>query len=537
MDLATTAPAAASTRRRSSSSPLTACATILAPIAVGLAPPIWLWASNRTDFPPTVILRPAILVVVAAVLLLALFRWLTGDLGAASLLVSATFVAVFMFGNQLDILAAILGREPRRGPLLIRVANIIVLGLTIAGVTVLARRGRDLGRVARFVGLIAVILIVLAVVRPFGAVTDVSLGLDGAGPGLGEGAASGATTPSLAPMHPRSVPVLAHDDAAHPDVYYVILDGYARADALAAHYGFDNAPFIEALKARGFYIGDKSSTNYSVTYLSLASSLNGRYLTDEVGQLGRQGYYDLIQSAKVPAAFRDRGYRYNMTRTVWDGTTGSPIADAELGAAPTFANEYEAALAEQSILRGVLPKTSIADYHRAAFAALRAVAEDPSPTFTFSHLILPHPPYVFDHDGSVILDTTSLRGAWGGTANKQAYIEQVRFANQQMLDTVDAIRSASTTPPVIILQSDHGSWTGRFDGNPPLADVMRERMSILNAYLVPDSVRELLYPTITPVNSFRAIDKGLFGESIALLPDRSWYGVDDSTLEPYVPAN
>ena len=333
------------------------------------------------------------------------------------------------------------------------------------------------------------------------------------------------------------MPVLAHDDAAHPDVYYVILDGYARADALAAHYGFDNAPFIEALKARGFYIGDESSSNYPVTYLSLASSLNERYLTDEVGKLSRQGYYDLIRSAKVPAAFRDRGYRYNMTRTVWDGTTGSPIADAELGAAPTFANEYEAALAEQSILRGVLPKTSIADYHRAAFAALRAVAEDPSPTFTFSHLILPHPPYVFDHDGSVVLDTTSLRGAWGGTANKQAYIEQVRFANQQTLDTVDAIRSASTTPPVIILQSDHGSWSGRFDGNPSLADVMREHMSILNAYLVPDSVRDLLYPTITPVNSFRVIDKGLFNDSIDLLPDRSWYGVDDSTLEPYVPAN
>lgn len=536
MDLAATAPAAAPSRL--SSTRLTTCATIIAPIAVGLAPLVWLWASNRTDFAPTVILRPAILVIVAALLLLALFRWITGDLGAASLLVSATFMVIFLFGNQLDVLAAILGREPRRGPLLIRVANVIVLGLAIAGVTVLARRGRDLGRVARLVGLIAVILIVLGIVRPFGAATDVSLGLDGAGPGqLDVGGASGGTAPSRAPAHARSVPVIARDDVAHPDVYYVILDGYGRADALAAHYGFDNQPFIEALKDRGFYIGDESSSNYPVTYLSLASSLNERYLTDEVGHLGRQGFYDLIRSAKVPAAFRDRGYRYDMTRTVWGGTSGSPIADAELGAAPTFANEFEAALAEQSILRGVLPKTSIADYHRAAFAALRTVAGDPSPTFTFSHIILPHPPYVFDHDGNEVLDTTVLRGGWGGAANEQAYIEQVRFANQQILDTVDAIRAASTTPPIIILQGDHGTWTGRADGNPSHADVMRERMSILNAYLVPDGVRDLLYPTITPVNSFRAIDKGLFGDSIDLLPDQSWYGEDDSTLEPYVPAN
>ena len=160
MDLAATARAAAAPSGRSSSTALSASATMVAPIMVGLAPLIWLWTSNQTEFAPTVMLRPAILVIVGAFLLLAVFRRITGDLGAASLLVSVTFIVIFAYGNQLDVLAAILGRESIRGALLIRVTDLVVLGLAGAGVIVLARRGRDLGRVARLLGLVAVILIV-----------------------------------------------------------------------------------------------------------------------------------------------------------------------------------------------------------------------------------------------------------------------------------------------------------------------------------------------------------------------------------------
>ena len=60
------------------------------------------------------------------------------------------------------------------------------------------------------------------------------------------------------------MPVLPHDDASHPDVYYVILDGYARADALATHYGYDNEPFLDALRERGFVVADQGHLELSV---------------------------------------------------------------------------------------------------------------------------------------------------------------------------------------------------------------------------------------------------------------------------------
>jgi hypothetical protein len=519
---------------------LTDIATIGAPVAVGLSPLAWLWAGNRSEFEPGVMVVPAILVAGLALLLVAVFRLITGRLGAASLLASATLVAIFAFGTELDVLAAVLGREPARAALLVRAINLVALVLVIVVVVLVSRRGRDVGRLARSVGLWALVLIVLGVIRPFGGATDLSLGIDGAGPGALDEGGGGAAVPAEAAPSARSLPVLAADDEAHPDVYYVIFDGYGRADALAAHYGFDNAPFLAELEARGFFVADRASSNYPYTYLSLASSLNERYLTDEIGRSDPyRAYLPLIRSSGAAARFRDRGYAYAITRTVWAGTSGSPIADEVLGPSTAFANEYEAAVVEQSILRGLLPHPSIADYHLAAFDALEAIAADARPTFTLAHIILPHPPYVLDRDGRVVQDISVLRGQWGGAANERGYLEQVRFVNDRIIEVIDTILARSTTRPIIVLQGDHGSWSTRFEAGVPHQVVAAERMSILNAYLVPDDVRSLLYPSITPVNTFRAIDQAQFGEAIDLLPDERWYGDGGppSNLERYVPGD
>lgn len=518
----------------------TAIATIGAPVAVGLTPLIWLWANNRGEFEPGVLVGPAVVVTLTALLLVAFYRWLTHDLGAGSLLASATLVAILAFGTELDLLAALLGREPGRAALVVRAANVLALAVLIVAVVVVARRGRRVGRIARLVGLQAVILIALAISRPFGAVTDLPLGLDGAGPGAFDGGEHGGAIPAEEIPGARSTPERARDDEAHPDIYYVILDGYARADALAEHYGFDNAPFLAELEARGFFIADRSVANYPYTYLSLASSLNQRYLTEEIDTAQPyRAYLPLIRSAGVPARYRDRGYRYALTRTVWAGTSGSPIADVQLGPVSIVGNEFEAAVVERSLFRGLLPNPTIAEYHLAAFDDLEAIASDVRPTFTLAHVVAPHPPYVLDRDGRVTLDSTVLRGQWGGAENERGYLEQVRFVNRRAIELIDSILTSSTTRPIIVLQGDHGTWSSRFEAGVSKDTVAAERMSILNAYLVPDPVRDLLYPSITPVNTFRVIERGLFDGSVELLPDESWYGDGGpaSDLQRHVPVD
>ena len=65
------------------------------------------------------------------------------------------------------------------------------------------------------------------------------------------------------------------------------------------------------------------------------------------------------------------------------------------------------------------------------------------------------------------------------------------------------------------------------------------RLSILNAYYVNDQAKSSLYPSITPVNSFRVIFNSLFNTKIPLLDDTSYYAYKpdkfNETLESHQP--
>ena len=101
--------------------------------------------------------------------------------------------------------------------------------------------------------------------------------------------------------------------AQPPDIYYLVLDGYARADFLADEFDFDNAVMLDFLKERGFYVGERSRANYSITLPALASSLNYEYLDDLLGgDLGdfsdRSFARELIRDSRAVKMLRRAGY-------------------------------------------------------------------------------------------------------------------------------------------------------------------------------------------------------------------------------------
>jgi hypothetical protein len=50
-----------------------------------------------------------------------------------------------------------------------------------------------------------------------------------------------------------------------------------------------------------------------------------------------------------------------------------------------------------------------------------------------------------------------------------------------------------------------------------------ERTSILNAYYLPNGGSQDLYPTISPVNSFRIVLNTYFGTNLELLPSETYF--------------
>jgi hypothetical protein len=93
----------------------------------------------------------------------------------------------------------------------------------------------------------------------------------------------------------------------------------------------------------------------------------------------------------------------------------------------------------------------------------------------------------------------------------------VTYINKRILAIVDLILKDSPKPPIIIIQGDHG---------PAPFDVIPRRMKNLNSYYFPDNT-EGLYPTITPVNTFRLILNKYFGQQYPMLEDRSLYSAYD----------
>jgi len=112
----------------------------------------------------------------------------------------------------------------------------------------------------------------------------------------------------------------------------------------------------------------------------------------------------------------------------------------------------------------------------------------------------------------------------------KSYRDQLEFVTFKARQMVDRILAQSSRPPIIILQGDHGPASFR-NWNDLDSEQLAERTAILNAYLIPkDSTGPAWYDSISPVNTFRLIFDRVFGESLPLLPDRSWF----STIrQPY----
>jgi hypothetical protein len=96
----------------------------------------------------------------------------------------------------------------------------------------------------------------------------------------------------------------------------------------------------------------------------------------------------------------------------------------------------------------------------------------------------------------------------------------VSFLDKKLLHAVDVILSRSAEPPIIILQGDHGS-RAYASLDRPEACFLKENLAILNAYYLPGGAGALVYPEITPVNTFRLIFKRYFGAEMNLLEDKS----------------
>lgn len=328
--------------------------------------------------------------------------------------------------------------------------------------------------------------------------------------------------------------------------YYIILDGYGRADMLQAVHGFNNSAFVDALEQSGFIVASRSQANYPRTLLSLSSSLNMQYLETMSSVMGDSNLWwpvmGTVQQSEVRKILQNWGYKTVFFASVWDYTD---IRDGDFYEAPypvMLKNFYNSFLnfTNLSILRSI-DRFGVAypsyDTHRRiilfSFKRLPEVAAIPGPKFVFAHIVAPHPPYVFDRTGNPVdsdfpyslIDPYRQRGDI--LESRNSYLDQLMFINQEILTTIDGILANSNIPPSIILQADHGPGI-LIDYNSIENSCLYERFSILNAYYLPGVDRDSVPMDLSPVNSFRFIFNSYFQTKLEILPNRQYFSTSDN---------
>jgi phosphoglycerol transferase MdoB-like AlkP superfamily enzyme len=150
------------------------------------------------------------------------------------------------------------------------------------------------------------------------------------------------------------------------------------------------------------------------------------------------------------------------------------------------------------------------------------------PMFVFAHFILPHPPFTFGPNGESI-NPESLELGNNNWKNKEGYLNQVEFANNETQLIIEKILSYDDNS-IIIIQGDHGSqFTMNWDD--PNIDMINERMSILNSIYFPNEDKQFLYDSITPVNTFRVVFNTYLNGTYSYVDDKQYFSTYD---QPFV---
>ncbi|MFL5770975.1 MAG: hypothetical protein ACJ765_12940 [Chloroflexota bacterium] len=486
------------------------------PFLLAAFPVLFLFAENFGETDPAEVVLPLLASLGAASIGYVVLRILLRDTLRAAVLTSLGIAAFFLFGHAENLLATVRLTE---GKVL---AGWLVL-IAIAAVAILRTR-RDLGRLTLALNVVSIVLI-----------GNLALTI-----GLAFRASGAASPPGIA-AEPRPTSSASTPNAAPEqlrDIYYIVVEDYGSRHTVLDTLGLPDTGQFEWLAAQGFHVLPETRSNYGRTPLSIASSLNMKYLDDLAAELGPDwgDYGPLTELVRRPAAARylqERGYRYLQLGSQFRLTSISSIADVN----PVFrdTSDFAGVLYDTTILPAIVHRLGLddgRDGRRKNFDAfewqLQQVSEltaQPGPKFVFIHLFLPHHPFIVDDDGDYVpTDVDSRRTRREQQATQWGVVDaEVRAIVEPLLAGNDA------TDPVIVLSTDEGPNP---DGMPTVGGDLAwgsatdaeldQKFSIFAAYYLPGVDASALYPTMSSVNGFRLIFNLYFGADYGLLPDRSW---------------
>ncbi len=505
---------------------------VLAPVLFAAYPILALWAYNFDRMRPTEVVYPLFLSLSGSLLLFLILRLILRDALKSSLLSCVMILLFFSYGHVFSLI----NNLPGIGPTLAHQRYLMLTWLILfaTSLVLIIKYGKNANNLHRIINYTALILVGLVCIQLLFAEYSQT---------------QARVNNRLTKLEDKNAfdPSRIENKNNLPDVYLIVLDSYAREDVLERELNFDNKPFIKNLTDLGFVVPNCTMTNYPYTAQIMPAELNMNYLDafypydSTMTRIDYNIAIDDIRHSLVRKNLTDLGYK---TISFESNPQWVEIPDADIFHSSNTPGqfyfrifdktEYHQILSDSTLLsslhdaEGVIPglhdvRSKFEDFVASINTNLKFAVEDPNRKkynmlidyldymetvtsipghkFVYLHLMAPHSPQVLGPNGEFV-PGVRIPG----------YSYAVTYVNKRILGIISKIINQSKVPPVIILQGDHG-----------FSDDEKSRMYNLNAYYLPGAGKKLLYPTITPVNTFRVIFNAYFDGKYPLLKDTGYW--------------
>jgi len=332
----------------------------------------------------------------------------------------------------------------------------------------------------------------------------------------------------------------------HNNVYFLMLDAYARHDILKQQLNFQNQNFLDKLVEKGFFVANKSVSNYHFTRASLSSMFNMDYHKNTQLGVEEQKFTIPFQGRnRLIDAFRANGYKYIAAPSgIWSQIDCSGVED--LCIKPYINLELINLVLELTPFKRILDRfrghfyTDFDDLEKAI------IAFPNQPKFIFAH-------FAQIHDGIYDADCNFKNGAGHPILccpdRTKDYTNSINCFNNKLLLFIDKVLAVDPNA-IIILQADHGPtivaendpsacefWTKNYGSLQINSRKEYENLyGVLSAMRIPASLnkQQLLYDSISPVNIFRAVFAYLQEKNPSYIEDKSYLLFNDQANNGYL---
>jgi hypothetical protein len=314
-----------------------------------------------------------------------------------------------------------------------------------------------------------------------------------------------------------------------PDIFLLVLDEYAGTASLKQTFKYDNSAFQNLLREHGFHVIPNPRSNYSATPISMASFFDMNYVRwmKDRKTVNAQDYTiasDLIGRSEALNGLKAMGYHFynysifDIDQQPSQFNTGLLPFRLKLITSKTLYNRIEKDLGWQvrayaapkfDWLANVLQEDFRTGNKRLIDLTKNLLDDQKhAPKFVYTHLMMPHAPYLYDSVGQ----KSAMNSYATGSAEKQSldgYLQYLVYTNSVVSELVGEIMQKTRGNSIVIVMSDHGLRVlpGGFNNNN------------FTAVYLPSKSYDMLYDSLSNVNLFRIVFNTEFNQHLSLLKD------------------